>query len=320
MLKVSVIIPICNAEAYLSPCLDSVCKQHFQNLEILLVDDASTDRSPQICAEYAQKDSRICILRHDQPLGAAAARNTALDAATGEFLYFLDSDLWIEPGCISRLAKVMIDDKADMSVCSFVVEYPDKSHPNYFSYVPFGVWNSRKWIETCYKAASTSDFLWNRMFKRKMFTGLRFEQGRTYSEIPVITEMTELCISSASFDRVLIHQIRRPDSLERSTVTAPLFDKIWAFEQKKALFDQYYPDLAYLVERQIADTCLTILRQRAVFGAEPSTEAQFSQVLERLIQTTHQKPSLPWKLRLQVQQAINCPRVFSASAKRYKFL
>ncbi len=99
---ISVIVPVYNVEKYLSKCLDSIINQTYQNLEIICVDDGSTDSSPMILEEYAKKDSRIKIITR-QNGGLSAARNTGVKNATGEFVSFVDSDDWILLVCCSCL-------------------------------------------------------------------------------------------------------------------------------------------------------------------------------------------------------------------------
>ena len=89
--KVSIIIPVYKVEAYIRECLDSVIRQTYKNLEIILVDDGSPDQCGQICDEYAQEDSRIQVI-HKENAGVSAARNTGIDAATGTYMIFADSD------------------------------------------------------------------------------------------------------------------------------------------------------------------------------------------------------------------------------------
>ena len=95
MQKISIIVPVYNAEKYLEKCLDSICAQTHENIEIILVDDSSTDSSPQICDMASEKDSRIKVI-HKENEGAGKARNAALNIATGEFIGFVDSDDFVE--------------------------------------------------------------------------------------------------------------------------------------------------------------------------------------------------------------------------------
>ena len=93
---ISVIVPVYNVAEYLSRCVDSILAQSYENLQIILVDDGSTDDSGKICEEYAKKDARIQVI-HQNNGGLSSARNAGLDLASGEYIGFVDSDDWIEP-------------------------------------------------------------------------------------------------------------------------------------------------------------------------------------------------------------------------------
>lgn len=111
MKMVSVVIPIYNVEAYLDACVNSVINQSYQNIEIILVDDGSTDSSPQMCDSYAKKDSRIKVI-HQPNAGLSMARNAGMACAIGSYIYFLDSDDYIAPNTIQILYEAIEKEKA----------------------------------------------------------------------------------------------------------------------------------------------------------------------------------------------------------------
>ena len=111
--KVSVVVPVYNVEAYLRECVDSVLCQTMQNFEVILVDDGATDSSGVICDEYDEQDARIRVI-HQPNGGLSVARNTGLDAATGEYVYFLDSDDYIADNTLARLCDKAELEKADV--------------------------------------------------------------------------------------------------------------------------------------------------------------------------------------------------------------
>jgi len=115
--KISVIVPVYNMEPYLQKCLDSIIAQSYSNLEIILIDDGSTDKCPQICDEYAAKDSRIKVI-HKKNGGVASARNAGLKISTGEYIAFVDSDDWIETTMYSDLLDVCLNHNCDYVGCS----------------------------------------------------------------------------------------------------------------------------------------------------------------------------------------------------------
>lgn len=117
MKKVSVIIPVYNAEVFLRECLDSVTGQTLEDIEVICVDDASRDGSPLILEEYAAGDDRIRVIGLDRNRFAGAARNIGLAAAKGEFLVFLDADDFFEPDMLEKMYDKCREDRADICIC-----------------------------------------------------------------------------------------------------------------------------------------------------------------------------------------------------------
>ena len=120
-LKVSIIIPVCNAEFFLPQCLNSIISQDYDNWETVLVDDGSTDSSGVICDSFAQKDNRIKVI-HQQNQGSSAARNTGLMAAEGDYICWVDSDDWIDSCHLSQLCLAAVHHNADVVLSAFVYE------------------------------------------------------------------------------------------------------------------------------------------------------------------------------------------------------
>ena len=126
MKKISVIIPVYNAEKYLKRCVDSVRIQTYSNLEIILVDDGSPDQCPAMCDTFAAADDRIKVI-HKENGGVAAARNTGLDVATGEYLTFVDSDDYIDSVMYAEMMKQVEAYSCDIVICDCVKEFSDHS-------------------------------------------------------------------------------------------------------------------------------------------------------------------------------------------------
>ena len=112
--KISVIVPVHNAERYLAKCLDSLVSQTLKEIEIILIDDASTDASPVILQTYAQKDNRIRLITHESPKGPGGARNAGLALAKGTYIAFVDSDDWLDTGALSFLSATMDKEQVDI--------------------------------------------------------------------------------------------------------------------------------------------------------------------------------------------------------------
>ena len=131
--RISVIIPVYNAETSLKKCLDSVCTQTYKNLEIILINDGSQDKSLEICRTYSAGDSRIVLLSQENS-GPSATRNRAIDMATGDYLAFVDSDDYIEPNMAERMLAVATEYDSDIVICSFFEEDGETVRKHCFSY------------------------------------------------------------------------------------------------------------------------------------------------------------------------------------------
>ena len=125
---ISVIIPVYNVSQYLCCCLDSVVNQTYRNMEIILVNDGSTDSSGSICDEYAHKDARVTVI-HKENRGVAHTRNVGIEAAHGEYIMFVDSDDWVDSNICEVLLNAICDFGTRSAMCSYVREYPDRSLP-----------------------------------------------------------------------------------------------------------------------------------------------------------------------------------------------
>ncbi|MBR1676338.1 MAG: glycosyltransferase [Clostridia bacterium] len=126
MPKISVIVPIYKVEQYLKKCVDSILKQTFKDIEVILVDDGSPDNCPRLCDEFAEQDNRIKVI-HKQNGGVSAARNSGLDIATGEYIAFVDSDDYIESNMYSSMINIAEKYNSDIVMCDCIKDFSDHS-------------------------------------------------------------------------------------------------------------------------------------------------------------------------------------------------
>ena len=182
---ISVIIPIYNVEKYLGKCLDSIIKQTYTNLEILLINDGSTDSSGTICDEYAKKDSRIRVI-HQTNKGLSGARNKGLDEAKGDYIGFIDSDDIISPEFYKILHKNLVETDSDISLCNFhsftdIKEINVNVNKNYFKSITY---NGADFIESFRYKNDTVRYVivCNKLYKKKIWNNLRFPVDVRISE------------------------------------------------------------------------------------------------------------------------------------------
>lgn len=181
--KITVIVPVYNVEKYLQRCISSIIAQTYENLEIFLIDDGSTDSSGDICDEYAQQDGRITVV-HKENAGQAIARNIALDRASGDWIAFLDSDDWIEPDMYKTLLQLAKQTDSDIATCKI------KKHLDNGECLPSAEDTGR--IEVLSTHDAIADLLhqkrirfevWNKLWKREVLTGVRFKENQLCEEV-----------------------------------------------------------------------------------------------------------------------------------------
>lgn len=117
--KISIIVPVYNAELYVERCLESICNQTYKNIEILVIDDGSTDNSFKICKEFEKKDARVKLIHKDNE-GVSRTRNVALEQASGSYIMFVDSDDWIKENMCQLMLNSITDEESDVAICEYI--------------------------------------------------------------------------------------------------------------------------------------------------------------------------------------------------------
>ncbi len=216
MHKISIIVPIYNVEKHLDRCVASIVVQTYKNIEIILVNDGSTDNSPAICDDWAKKDNRIRVI-HKENGGVSDARNVGVAAATGEYIGFVDSDDYIEPNMYEHLFCLVAENNADIALCS-----SDRIGEN--GEVLFtlnkeveGVISSREAIERYANALVKAQYyystLWNRLIKKQLAVDIIFPKGKTYEDENTSCVFYDRCQKVVVSNTVLYHYVVRQGSI-----------------------------------------------------------------------------------------------------------
>lgn len=168
--KISVIVPVYNVELYLERCLDSIIHNTYKNLEIICVDDDSTDGCGGILDRYAQMDERVVVI-HRENGGLSAARNSGVDAATGDFVSFIDSDDWIHPQYFEILLHMQKKADYDLVICGF--SRPTEVKP-YKTYNLEELSGKELELEGIYQSWEAKTYAWGKLYSRELVEGSRF--------------------------------------------------------------------------------------------------------------------------------------------------
>lgn len=211
---ISVIVPCYKVERYLPRCIDSLLRQTYKNLEVILVDDGSPDRSGEICDTYAKKDSRILVI-HKANGGLSDARNVGIDRAKGEWITFVDSDDFVSDDYVDILFHLVAQYGCECSVCPFlpfkegdesVVDNAAK-HQEYMQ--------SRKAVEQMFYQKKFDNNAHSKLFHKRLFeSGIRFPKGIIFEDLAITYKLLLISNGVAYTDARLYHYLLREDSIE----------------------------------------------------------------------------------------------------------
>ena len=180
---ISIIIPVYNVENYLNRCIDSVLSQTYKNLEIILIDDGSTDSSSKICDFYQEKDRRV-IAYHKRNEGQGIARNYGIDRSKGEYIMFVDSDDWIDPRMCEKLMSLCNTYKRDITGCAYSIDFADGTSKNQFSDSKSGIISGKKCIlNVLYQIEGDLGSMCCKLFKRELFENIEFPTNKNFEDI-----------------------------------------------------------------------------------------------------------------------------------------
>ena len=178
-MKLTVIIPVYGVEATLDRCVESVLRQDVPDMEVILVDDGSPDRCPQMCDDWKARDARICVI-HKENGGLSDARNAALDIAKGDYITFVDADDWISPDTYKPLLERM----GDSDLLEYSIAGRLSLHDTTYHHA------SDYWLQS---RAYTHAYAWNKIYRRSLFSHIRFPKGRVFEDVstlPLLLQQT----------------------------------------------------------------------------------------------------------------------------------
>lgn len=240
---VSVIVPVYQVEEYLARCVDSILGQTYGNLEVLLVDDGSTDGSGQICEDYAEKDARVKVI-HKANGGLSSARNAGIDAATGTYLEFVDSDDWLEPDGVEAMltlartssVKLVVAGRWDVSAKTGVKKKglcPTRQE----------VISGTELVRRIFRWEHCDSSACDKLFHRELFREIRFPEGMVCEDVPVMYKIVLDAQQAVMLNRPIYHYFHRNGSISYSGIS----EKNFHFSQHTAeimkFIQQNYPEL-----------------------------------------------------------------------------
>lgn len=236
---ISVIVPVYNVEQYLCKCVDSIINQTYKNIEILLIDDGSTDESGSICDMYSQKYDNI-ITYHKKNGGLSSARNYGIERASGEYIGFVDSDDYIHNEMYERLYSLLIENDADLSECLLANVYNGKVRQNNEKERVLVV-NSETAIDYALKAEIANVVAVDKLYRRSLFDHIRYPEGKTIEDGFIIVEILSECSRIVISTEQMYYYVHRRGSITTDSFSAKDLDAIEAYEKNYSIVKEKYP-------------------------------------------------------------------------------
>ena len=208
---ISIIVPVYKVEPYIKRCVQSIIEQSYKNIEIILVDDGSPDKSGEICDEFSKKDERIKVI-HKPNGGLSDARNAGLKIAKGEYIGFVDSDDYIENDMFECLYKLCTENKAQISIVSYY-EYYNGKLISVRKNDKLEKFNKTEAIKELLIDSKIQSYAWNKLFKRELFDGIIFPTNKNFEDIATTLLLFEKAEKVVLLEEPKYHYLRRNDSI-----------------------------------------------------------------------------------------------------------
>ena len=309
---ISVIIPIYNVKDYLERCVESVMNQTYTNLEIILVDDGSTDGCKQICDELRERDTRIRVI-HKKNGGLSSARNAGIRIAKGEMLGFIDSDDYVKDDMYQEMLQYMKSD-VDIVTCGTAIVYDQKCHK-----VPFAYCNSSeplyftakeaicemlKLDKLCFSAC-------DKLFRKELFNQIEFPLGRVCEDLPTIFEIVKRSRNIVNIGSVKYLYYYRRNSLSKADFCLKRIDYVLFARDILLSIKSEMPELYLEAEAMYIKNIIVIIREISSCR-EPQQYKKIKQrlckVLRKMLFSSMKNPYIPRKVMEEYVTMINFTR------------
>ncbi|MFG6340471.1 MAG: glycosyltransferase [Lachnospiraceae bacterium] len=236
---ISVIVPVYNIEPYVERCIRSILSQTYNNLEVIIINDGSTDNSGSICHRLALSDSRIRVI-DQKNAGLSEARNTGLRIAQGTYIAFVDGDDYIDEKMYEILHKRLVQENSDLALCN--ISYVDENR-QCIDKKRFHLGNDVLGEEAFWRGYY-GEFLipyvvsWNKLYKRELFKDIAFDKGKIHEDEFILHKIISQCKSISIINDCLYYYVQRTGSIMGSSYNIRRLQAVEAFERRLDYFAQ----------------------------------------------------------------------------------
>ena len=282
--KISVIVPIYNVEQYLDKCVESLVNQTYKNLEIILVDDGTKDKSGEMADLWSIKDERIKVI-HKENGGLSDARNAGMKIATGEYITFVDSDDWINYKMYAILINNLEKYNADISVCAVKKVYKEDvvNEKQVVNKEEICVLTSEEALENLLDEGILKQTVWNKLYKREVIDGIYFEFGKIHEDEFWTYQIFGKCEKIVYTVEQLYYYLQRSGSIMDKPFSMSRLDALEARNNRLNYIKQKFPKLEIKAKKSLFFSCL--YQYQLMLKCEKIVEQRkYEQVIKKYIE------------------------------------
>lgn len=257
---ISIIIPVYNVEKYLAKNIESVIRQTYRNIEVILINDGSTDNSGKICDEYAKIDKRIKVI-HKSNGGLSDARNVGIDVANGQFITFCDSDDYLKESYIEYLYELIKKDKCKMSICSYCILTENEKMIDCGKGYNEGILTTEQTLSRMLCDEGFSVSACAKLYAKELFDDVRYPVGKLCEDNGTTYKLIKKCklISYGNISQYIY--IKRSGSIMNSKFNMKKLDLLELTNEMANELLEEYPNIKDAIERRVIYAKLSIIRQ-----------------------------------------------------------
>ncbi|WP_283680829.1 glycosyltransferase family 2 protein [Parablautia sp. Marseille-Q6255] len=278
---ISVIVPIYNVEKYLERCVNSLLNQRYRNIEVLLVDDGSTDKSGEICDSFQQVDTRVKVF-HKKNGGVSDTRNFGIEKATGEYLAFVDSDDYVSSDYLGSLYTMLTQKNADIAMCSYQktksskIEYND----NITAYDTALISNEETLEKMLYRKGIDS-YCWGKLYRKTLFDEIRFPVGELFEDVKIMYKVYDKANRIVFNQAKLYFYYQRSGSIVNSEFSIRKMDQVLASEEVLEFISRKYPELTDAAASKLFIAAVDIFRRIPGKGAYKKEKLYLKSIIKK---------------------------------------
>jgi glycosyltransferase involved in cell wall biosynthesis len=303
---ISIIVPVYNVEKYIHECINSILQQSFTDIEVILVDDGSTDSSGRICDEYALKDERIKVI-HKKNGGLSSARNAGIDAAIGEYIGFVDSDDWIDREMYQQLYANMLRYHAQISACRLYMMNIDDDFPDVSNGEEM-VFSKTEAMEELISNQKLTFSSCNKLFSRVLFQQLRYREGIILEDMDLSYKLVNNAQKIVYTTKPLYFYRYNNASILRGNFSAKRVDEYHVKKEMYEFYKQQYPQAAVSVYGDLFLTGIRLYAMMSNYNRDLLGQYQFLKKVDKsIVKSLVSKQDLNPKEKIQFAISLLSP-------------